>query len=148
MVRSSASTVDEYLNELPEDKRSVVSEVRELVLQNLPDGYEEAIDWGMISYQVPLARYPETYNGKPLTYLSLAAQKNYYALYLHNVYQDPEKAEWLKEQYERAGIKLDMGKSCLRFRRLDDLPREAIAQVVAGTTPEDFIAAYEASRKR
>ena len=148
MVRSNATTVEDYLNELPKDRRQVISRVREVVLRNLPDGYEETMDWGMISYQVPLERYPHTYNEKPLTYLSLAAQKNHYALYLHGVYQDPEQVDWLQDQFEQAGKGLDIGKSCLRFRRLDGLPLKVIGEIVARTAPEGFIATYEASRRR
>lgn len=148
MARSDATTVEEYLNELPEARRQIVSAVRELVLRNLPEGYQETMNWGMISYEIPLERYPDTYNGQPLSYISLAAQKNHVALYLMNVYQDAELERWLKAEYEKAGKKLDMGKSCLRFRRLDDLPLEVIAQVVASTSPPEFIARYEASRRK
>jgi hypothetical protein len=148
MVRSNAATVNEYLTELSEEKRQVVAQVRDLILHHLPHGFQETMDWGMISYQIPLDRYPNTYNRKPLTYLSLAAQKGYYALYLHSVYQNPDKAVWLREQLAKAGTKTDQGKSCLRFRSTEDLPLDVIAQVVAETTPEAFIAMYEASRRR
>jgi hypothetical protein len=148
MAKSSATTVEEYLNELPEDRRNVISTLRDVVLRNLPDGYRESINWGMINYEVPLERYPETYNGQPLGLAALAAQKNHYALYLNNVYQDPQKDAWFREEFQKAGKKLDMGKSCVRFRKLEDLPLDVIGQVVAGTPPEDLIATYEASRKK
>jgi hypothetical protein len=106
------------------------------------------MSWGMISYGLPLSRYRSTYNGQPLAYLSLAAQKNYYALYLLGAYMDPEQAKQLKEAFKRAGKKMDMGKSCLRFKTLDDLPLDAIAQLIASTPPEKLIAHYEAARAK
>ncbi len=148
MAKSSATTVEEYLNELPEDRRHVIATVRDVVLRNLPEGYRESFNWGMIGYEVPLERYPETYNGQPLSYMALAAQKSHYALYLTCVYQDPQKDAWFREEFKKAGKKLDMGKSCVRFRKLDDLPLDVIGQAVASTPPEDLIATYEAGRKK
>jgi len=146
MARSDASTVEEYLEALPAERRAVVAAVRDVVLAHLPDGYEEAMRWGMITYEVPLAHGPDTRNGQPLSYAALAAQKNHYALYLMGAYADPAQTAQLKEAFGRAGKKLDMGKSCLRFKRLDDLPLEAIGAVIAGTPPEALIAHYEAGR--
>jgi uncharacterized protein YdhG (YjbR/CyaY superfamily) len=146
MATSKAATVDEYLAELPPERREVVSKVRDLVRRNLPKGYEETMNWGMISYEIPLARYPNTYNRQPLSYVGLAAQKNYYALYLTSAYQDSEQGKQLAEAFKKAGKKLDMGKSCLRFKTLDDLPLEAIGRIVASTPPEKWIAQYEAVR--
>lgn len=147
-MKSSVPTVQMYLDELPEDRRAVVEAVRAMVRHNLPRGYEETMRWGMISYEIPLSRYPETYNGQPLAYLALAAQKNNYALYLNCVYQDPEQEAHLREGFRKAGKKLDLGKSCLRFKKLDDLPLSVIAELVASTPPEDFIARYEAARQK
>ncbi len=147
MVQSKATSVDEYLEELPPKRREVVSEVRQVILENLPEGYEEAMNWGMISYQVPLRRYPDTYNGKPLGYLALAAQKRHFSLYMMGVYGDPAQEARLKDGFQKAGKKLDIGKSCVRFRELDDLPLALIGELVAGTTPEEMIALYEASRR-
>ena len=148
MVRSKASTVQEYLEELPSDRRSVVSEVRQLILANLPEGYAESMNWGMISYEIPLERYPDTYNGQPLSYIALTAQKRHYSLYLNGVYQNADQEAWLREGFEKAGKKLDMGKSCLRFKKLEDVPLDVIAQVIASTSPDQFIARYEESRKK
>jgi len=147
MAKSNATTVDEYLAELPPERREVISAVRQVIRQNLPQGYREAMNWGMISYELPLERYPNTYNGQPLNYAALAAQKNYYAIYLPTVYQDARQEKWFREEFERAGKKLDMGKSCVRFRSLDDLPLDLIGKVVASTPPEKLIAAYESSRR-
>jgi hypothetical protein len=148
MARSNAATVQEYLDELPEDRRAVISAVRDVILQNLPEGYQECLSFGMIGYVLPLERYPDTYNGQPLAYVGLAAQKNYYAVYLTCVYQDPGKEAWLRNAFQKAGRKLDMGKSCVRFKKLQDLPLDVIGQAVAGTPPEVFIASYEAARSR
>jgi hypothetical protein len=148
MVQSKASTVDGYLAELPEERRAVVSAVRDVIRRNLPKGYAETMGYGMITYCIPLEKYPDTYNGQPLCYAALAAQKNYYALYLNCVYQDPEQETRLREGFKKAGKKLDMGKSCLRFKKLDDLPMNILAELVAGTPPDAFIAQYEASREK
>ena len=148
MARSNAATVQEYLDELPGDRRDVVAAVREVILQNLPPGYREAMSWGVISYEVPLERYPDTYNGQPLGYIALAAQKNHFALYLMCVYHNAEREAWLRREFKKAGKKLDLGKSCLRFRRLEDLPLDVIGQVVTWLTPEEYIARYEIARKK
>ena len=148
MASSKAATVQEYLQELPEDRREVVSAVRDVILRNLPDGYTETMAWGMISYGIPLERYPTTYNGQPLGYVALAAQKNSCSLHLMGVYMVPEQEEALREAFRAEGKKLDMGKSCVRFRKADDLPLDAIGELIAATTPEQHIARYEASRTR
>jgi hypothetical protein len=145
-MRSDAATVDEYLAELPEDRRAIVEAVRALVLANLPPGYDETMRWGMVSYEVPLARYPETYNGEPLSYAAIASQKRYLSLYLMGVYSDTNTSEDFAERYRATGKRLDMGKSCVRFKQLDDLPLDLIGETIAGTSVDDFIARYEASR--
>ncbi len=146
MVQSRAVTVEQYLAELPPERRAVVSTVRDVVRAHLPAGYVEEMAYGMIGYAVPLARYPNTYNGQPLAYAGLAAQKSHYALYLNCANQDSADATWLADAFREAGKKLDMGKSCLRFRALDDLPLGAIGEFIGRTPPERFIAQYEASR--
>jgi len=147
MVKSQAATVEAYLAELPPERRAIVEAVREVVLANLPDGYRETMNWGMITYEIPLARYPDTYNGKPLMYAAIAAQKHHISLYLMGAYQDSEQETELKAGFANAGKKLDMGKSCVRFRKLEDLPLDVIGRVVASTSPDAFIAAYEARRQ-
>jgi uncharacterized protein YdhG (YjbR/CyaY superfamily) len=146
MARSDATTVARYLDGLPAERRAVVRAVRDAVRRNLPAGYEECMRWGMISYEVPLSRYPVTYNKQPLGYVALAAQKHYYALYLTCVDENSAQERELRDAYARAGKKLDMGKSCLRFKRLDDLELHAVERAVASTTPDELIARYEASR--
>jgi hypothetical protein len=143
---SAAATVDEYLASLPEERRAVVAAVRDLVRRHLPAGYEEGIASGMIGWGVPLARYPDTYNGQPLAYAALAAQKAGYSLYLMDAYVDPARAAELQAAFAQAGLKLDMGKSCLRFKRLADLPLDALGAFIAGRPVDAYIAQYEASR--
>ena len=148
MASSRAATVEAYLEELPAERRAVISAVRDTIRKTLPKGYRETMNWGMITWEIPLERYPDTYNGQPLAYAALAAQKNYYAVYLTGLYQDPEEEREFREAFKRAGKKLDMGKSCVRFRKLEDIPLELIGKVIARIPPERFIERYEASRKK
>ena len=147
MAKSGAATVADYLRQLPAERRAVLADVRAVVRANLPAGYREAMNWGLICYEIPLARYPNTYNGQPLCYAALAAQKRHNALYLTDVYQDPSQARRLKDGFRKAGKKLDLGKSCLRFRKVEDLELETIGAIIARTPPDTFIARYEASRR-
>lgn len=146
MVSSKATTVEQYLDELPDDRRDAIAEVRDVILANLPDGYVEAMNWGMISYEVPLETYPDTYNGKPLMYAALASQKNHMAVYLTAVHTDEDTTDWFVEQYKASGKKLDMGKSCVRFKKLEHLPLDLIGEAIARTPVEDFIGNVEADR--
>jgi hypothetical protein len=146
MVSSAARTVDAYLAELPPERRAVVATVRDMVNAHLPPGYRETMNWGMISWEIPLSRYPVTYNKQPLGYVALAAQKNNDALYLVAVYADGEQERKLRAAAAALGKKLDMGKSCLRFRRAEDLPLEAIGQLIASMSVEDRITQHEAER--
>lgn len=148
MAQSTAATVEEYLAELPEDRRAVVAAARALVLRHLPAGYAESMGFGMICYGIPLRDYPNTYNKQPLCYAALAAQKKHYALYLMNVYADDAAEHRLRDAFAARGLKLDMGKSCLRFRTLEDLALDAVGDVIASTPPAAFIARYEESRRK
>lgn len=139
--------VKEYLDGLPEERRQALSAVREVILQHLPAGYEEGIQYGMLSYFIPLSRYPKTYNGQPLGYVSLASQKNYMSLYFMGVYADSELSQWFTEAYRQSGKKLDMGKSCVRFRKIADLPLDVIGEAVGKLSVDQFIQLYERSRK-
>ena len=144
MARSNAKTVDAYLAELNPDRKAVMTQVRSAILERLPDGYQEAMQYGMISYVIPLETYPKTYNKQPLQYAGLASQKNYMSLCLMNVYGDEDTERWFVEEYEKSGKKLDMGKSCVRFKTLDDLPMELIGDVIARTPVSVFLERYEA----
>ena len=146
MVSSQAATVSDYLRELPEDRRAEIERVRDLINSALPDGYREGIGYGMIGWVVPLERYPDTYNKQPLGYAALAAQKNYNSLYLNCVYASKERTEKLRAAFAAAGKKLDMGKSCIRFKSADDLALDAIRDEIASTTPDQFIRIYEEAR--
>jgi len=145
-MQSQAQTVEEYLATLPEERRRAMEAVRAVILENLPAGYEERMQYGMIGYGVPLSRYPNTYNKQALAYAALASQKNYMSLYLMGVYGHEEQDQWFREEYAKRGKKLDMGKSCVRFKRLEDLPLDLIGQVVARFSVEEFIALYERNR--
>lgn len=148
MARSAAATVEEYLGELSEERREAMEAVREVALANLPEGYAEAMNWGMISWEVPLERYPNTYNKQPLMYAALASQKNYMSLYLMCVYAHEDDKAWFETRFRASGKKLDMGKSCVRFRRVEDLPMDLIAETIASTSVDEYIRRYEAARKR
>jgi uncharacterized protein YdhG (YjbR/CyaY superfamily) len=140
-------SVQEYLAKLPPDRREALSAVRKVILKNLPKGYVESVNWGMICYEIPLKRYPNTYNGRPLGLAGLASQKNHMSVHLMNVYGDPETEAWFKAEFAKSGKKLDMGKSCVRFRKLDDLPLELIGRAIARTPVARYIEFYERSRR-
>jgi hypothetical protein len=125
-----------------------MSAVREVIVENLPAGYREGIGKGMISYTVPLERYPDTYNGEALMYAALANQKNYMSVYLMCIYGDADLTNWFQDAYRATGKRLDMGKSCVRFRRLEDLPLELVGQAIARVDPGEYIKMYERSRSR
>ena len=149
MVRSTATTVDQYLAELPDDRRDAIEEVRETIVEHLPEGFVETMNWGMISYEVPLETFGDTYNGQPLMYAALASQKNHMAVYLTTVYVDGEIDDWFRDRYVATGKKLDMGRSCVRFKRLEQLPVELIGEVIGRTTLDEFLERYgESMRKR
>ena len=148
MAGSKAPTPEAYLDELPPERAAFVSRLRDLVNANLPDGYVERMNWGMISWEVPAARYPDTYNGQPLVYAGLAAQKNYTALYLNCVHASEERTERLKAAWAAAGRKLDMGKSCLRFKRAEDVAEDVLAETIRSIPVDRYVAEYEASRDR
>ena len=148
MVSSAATTVDQYLADLPPERRAVVAAVRDFVNAHLPPGYVEAMAFGMIGWGVPLSRYADTYNGQPLAYVGLAAQKNAYSLYLMGCYMDSAEDRALRAAYARAGKKLDMGKSCLRFKSLDGLLLEDIGRIIASLPVDEYIARYESVKHK
>ncbi len=144
---SDATTVEAYLSVLPSDRREALGTVRRTILDNLPEGYEEVLNWGMITYQVPLERSGPTYNGKPLMYAALADQKRHMAVYLTQVYADTETFERFRTDYLATGKKLDMGKSCVPFRRLDDLPLDVLGRAIGATGVDTFVAAAQEERR-
>jgi hypothetical protein len=146
MATSDAATPEEYLASLPPGRREAIAAVRDVILRNLPPGFEEGMQFGMIGYYVPLGRFPDTYNGQPLGLAALANQKNHMALYLNNVYGDPETERRFRERYAASGKHLDMGKSCVRFTRLDALPLDVIGRTIAETDVDSFLERYQAVR--
>ena len=146
-MRSAAVTVEEYLDSLPPDRREAISAVRSVILDHLPDGYEEEMRWGMISYEVPLAIQPDTYNGKPLMYAALASQKRHMAVYLSGIYADETARDEFEQAYRATGKRMDMGKSCVRFRRLDDLPLQVIGDAISRYPVAGFVDLYHRGRR-
>lgn len=131
-MKSKASTVEEYLAGLPEDRRAAIQAVRKVILKNLPKGYEEVLQYGVLGYVVPLKVFPSGYlnrKNEPLPYICLASQKNYMSIYMMSVYGDAEAT--FRKEYQATGKRLDMGKCCVRFRKLEDLPLEVIGKAVA-----------------
>jgi uncharacterized protein YdhG (YjbR/CyaY superfamily) len=138
-MRSEATTVEDYLAQLPDDRREAVAAVREVILANLPEGIEEGLNWGMIAYEVPLSVAPETYNGQPLMFAALASQKNHMAVYLTGIYMDEGAREQFEADYRATGKRFDVGKSCVRFRKLEDLPLDLIGQAVSAMDMPEFV---------
>lgn len=141
-------TVAAYLASLPADRRAEVARVRRVIRKHLPKGYKEAMGWGMIMYGVPLKVYPDTYNGHPLCYAALAAQKNYTSLYLMSVYGSKPLLAELKAGFKKAGKKLDMGKSCIHFKRADDLALDTIGKLIARLPVSKYVEIAKAARRR
>jgi hypothetical protein len=146
MARSTAATADEYIASLPDDRREAVATIRDVVNRNLPPGYTEGMAYGMIGWWVPLETFPDTYNGQPLGLAGLASQKDYISLYLNTVYGNRDEEAWFKDRYERSGKKLNMGKSCVRFRHLGDVPLDVIGETIARADLDRTLAHYAAAR--
>ena len=147
-MQSTAQTVEDYLAELPPDRQHDMSEVRRAILGSLPDGFEEIMDFGMIGYVIPLETYPKTYNGHPLQYAALASQKNYMSLYLMCIYAHEESRMWFMDELEKRGKKLNIGKACIRFKKLEDLPLDLVGEAIAHGSVDGYIEIYESARNR
>ena len=139
--------VEEYLNELPDNRKESLSTVREVIIQNLPTGYDEVMNWGMITYEVPLVKFPETYNGKPLMYAALASQKNHMSVYLMGCYISPDIRKAFENAYKKSGKRFDAGKSCIRFKNVEDLSLKLIGKTIGSMSVDKFIENYLLSRK-
>jgi hypothetical protein len=148
MKKTTVATPAAYLKALSADQRETIAGMRRLILKHLPQGYKEAVNWGALTYEVPLTRLPDTYNKQPLCYVAIAAQKRFCSLYLMTTYGDAGKKKQLEDAFLQSGKRLDMGKACIHFRTLDDLPLPAIANIVASTPVDAYVAAYEKSRER
>ena len=143
------SSVKEYVEGLPEDRQVVIKKLQSLIKKNIPKGFEEQLSYGMIGYVVPHKIYPEGYHCDPklpLPFLALASQKNFIALYHMGVYAKPELYDWFVAEYPKS--KLDMGKSCIRFKKMEDIPYDLIAELVTKMTVQDWISFYEKNYKK
>jgi len=145
-LQSKATTVEQYLEELPEDRRAAIETVRETILAHLPEGCEEAMNWGMITYQVPLETYPDTYNKQPLMLAALASQKNHMAVYLSCIYSSETARKKFEAGYRATGKRFDAGKSCVRFRTLDDLPLPLIGEAIASVSVDEYVALVKSAQ--
>ena len=149
-MQSKATSVAEYLSELPGDRREAIEAVRAVILKNLPKGYEEGVQYGMIGYYVPHSVYPAGYHcdpKQPLPFAGLASQKNHMSLYLMCIYGDPENEAWFRAAWAKTGKKLDMGKSCVRFKKIDDVPLKVIGEAIRRVPAKKFIEHYESAIK-
>ena len=145
-MQSKAKSVEEYLAALPEDRREVITAIREVIMKNLPKGYEEGMQWGMPSYFVPLSAYPAGYNcqpDQPLPFVGFASQKNHMAFYGFCIYMDEELKNRFVLDWKKSGKKLDMGKSCVRFKKLEDVPLKVIGDAVKRVPMKKYIKQYE-----
>lgn len=147
MASSKALTVTEYLASFPAVRRKEIAAVRKMVKANMPAGYTERLYQGMILWEIPLAKYPDTYNGQPLCHVAISAHKDHLALYLMGAYMLKMQGG-IKEAFAAAGMKLDMGKACIRFKNADDLPLPALGRMIKSLPPALFIVRYEEIKRR
>lgn len=151
-MQSKATSPKQYLAELPEDRVAPVKQLRQQILDNLPEGVQEQMSYGMLGYVIPHSVYPKGYHCNPklpLPFMNLASQKNYIALYSMALYAIEDLMDWFTSEYKKqCKYKLDMGKSCIRFKRMDDIPFELIGELTTKVNTEDWIAIYEKSVKR
>lgn len=149
-MQSSAQTPQSYLEQLPPDRREAISRLRTIFNQSLPQGFEEIMSSGMINYVVPFSLYPPGYHCKPvqpLPFLAIASQKNFVAVYHMGLYSQPALLEWFLAEYPKhTNAKLDMGKSCIRFKKVDAIPYALFEELAKKITPDDWIAIYEQGR--
>jgi Domain of unknown function (DU1801) len=146
--RAQAATVSDIVKSWPEDRRAALSRMRKVILDHLPKGYEETAAWGMLAYSVPLSVLPDTYNGQPLGYVALGSQKNYMTVHLMPLYGDKKAEAWFRAEFKARGLKLNMGKACVRFTSLDDLPLDVIGELIAKYPLDAWVRMYEQSRTK
>lgn len=151
-MQSKASTPQQYLDELPKDRREPINKLRQQIMDNLPKGMEETMNYGMLGYVIPHAVYPDGYHcdpKQPLPFMNLASQKNFVAVYSMTLYAKKELLNWFTTEYaKRCKYKLDMGKSCIRFKRMDDIPFDLIGELTAKVSTEEWIEIYESAIKK
>lgn len=150
-MQSKAKNIDDYLDELPEDRKIVISKLREVINKNIPEGFQECMNYGMIGYVIPHSIYPAGYHCTPelpLPFANIASQKNFIAFYHMGLYGNPELFEWFKTEYEKQfSKKLDAGKSCSRFKKNEDIPYVLIGELMQKISVEDYIKFYELTYK-
>lgn len=151
-MQSRAQNIEDYLNELPEDRKTPMNKLRETILANIPKGFTEEMSYGMIGYVVPHTLYPDGYHCNPklaLPFINIASQKNFIALYHMGIYANPELLKWFTDEFpKRSSQKLDMGKSCIRFKKMDHIPFDLIAELVQKMSVAEWIAIYESQMKK
>ena len=151
-MQSSAKSPEEYLDSLPDDRKPVMEKLRNTIIENLPKGFQESMGYGMLGWSVPHTMYPKGYHCDPkipLPFLSIASQKNFIAVYHMGIYSDPDLLNWFTSEYPKyVKTKLDMGKSCIRFKKPDQIPFELIGELVQKMTPADWILKYEEALSR
>ncbi|TCP28236.1 uncharacterized protein DUF1801 [Tenacibaculum skagerrakense] len=151
-MKYEASTPEEYINQLPEDRKPVIEKIRTVIKKNLPEGFEEGINYNMLGYYVPHSIYPDGYHCDPklpLPFMNLASQKNSVNLYHSGIYANPEIHDWFVNEYPKhSNRKLDMGKSCIRFKKMDDIPYDLIAELCTKISVENWINTYETNVKK
>jgi uncharacterized protein YdhG (YjbR/CyaY superfamily) len=150
-MQSKATTVKDYISELPEDRKEVITKLRNIIRKNLPEGFQEVISYGMIGYVVPHKLYPKGYHADPalpLPFINLASQKNYIALYHMSISGDKKLLEWFTKEWKGAEVgKLDMGKSCIRFKKPEHIPFELIGKLAGKISVDTWIKTYEKNRE-
>jgi uncharacterized protein YdhG (YjbR/CyaY superfamily) len=151
-MQSKATTVDQYVDEVPEERKAAIKKLRAVIKKNLPKGFQEGMGYGMVWYSVPHLKYPAGYHCNPkdpLPFMGFASQKNFIAVYHMGVYSNPKFLKWFQDAHAKASAKkLDMGKSCIRYKKPDDIPFELIGELVSKITPDEWIAMYEKILKR
>lgn len=151
-MKYTANSPEEYISKLPKDRIEPFNKLRNTILENLPDGFEEVMGYGMPAYVVPHTKYPNGYHCDPklpLPFINIASQKNFIALYHMGIYCDPKLLKWFTSEYPKyVTTKLDMGKSCIRFKKMDQIPYSLLGKLVSKITPEDWIKTYEKSIKK
>jgi hypothetical protein len=151
-MQSKASNVEEYLNQLPEDRKIAMNKLREIMLSNIPKGFNEEMSYGMLGYVIPHTIYPDGYHCNkelPLPFITIASQKNFIALYHMGIYSSPDLLKWFTDEYPKhTNLKLDMGKSCIRFKKVDQIPFDLISELVQKMSVAEWIAIYESLIKK
>ena len=151
-MQIKADTPEQYIDQLPDDRKQAISKLRKVILDNLPEGFEETINYGMIGYVIPHSIYPDGYHTdpkQPLPFINIASQKNFVAVYHMGIYADKKLMDWFVKEYPKHNkLKLDMGKSCIRFKKIDQIPYDLIGKLVGKINSDEWINIYETSIKR